>query len=338
MESLEPSAAHVAHVARPAAAARDDLRRFAWLSIAAAIATIGLKSGAFLLTGSVGLLSDAAESVVNLIAAVVALIALTVAARPADDNHHFGHAKAEYFSAAIEGQMIFLAAIFIIVSAVERFINPRPIDNVGTGLLISVVASAINGAVAVLLLRVGRRQRSITLTADGKHLLTDVWTSAGVVVGVLLVALTGWLRLDPIVAILVGLNIVWTGWRLLSHSVGGLMDSTLDPGINARLNAALDEMTTDDVRFHALLTRTGGYRQFASVHVLVPGDWTVTRGHDLVEEVETRLLAVLDHGQVETHLEPIEDPRSYEIDDVGARPYRETGATSAAGASDGQVG
>ena len=198
----------------PAADPTRDLRRFAWLSIAAAIATITLKAGAWLLTGSVGLLSDAAESIVNLVAAVVALVALTVAGRPADDDHHFGHAKAEYFSAAVEGLMIFVAAAVILVTAVERFLHPQPIDNVGVGLAVSVVASVINGLVAMVLVRAGRRHDSITLRADGQHLLTDVWTSVGVVAGVLLVALTGWQRLDPIVAFLVGINIVLTGVRL----------------------------------------------------------------------------------------------------------------------------
>ena len=204
----------------PAARARPqrpDLSRFAWLSIAAALVTIALKTVAWQVTGSVGLLSDAAESLVNLVAAVVALVALRVAIRPADHNHHYGHSKAEYFSAAAEGMMIFVAAAVILVSSIQRFLQPRPLENVGAGLTVSVLASVVNGLVAVVLLRAGARYRSITLTADGKHLMTDVWTSVGVVVGVLLVWATGWERLDPVVAFAVGLNILVTGWRVEAH-------------------------------------------------------------------------------------------------------------------------
>lgn len=293
-----------------------DLTRFAWLSIAAAVTTIALKSGAYLVTGSVGLLSDAAESVVNLVAAFVALIALTIAARPPDHDHHFGHSKAEYFAAAIEGIMIFVAAVFIIWAAVERFIRPQPIENVGIGLAVSVVASIVNGAVAFVLVRAGRRHRSVTLVADGQHLYTDVWTSAGVVVGVLLVALTGWLRLDPLVAFLVGLNIIWTGSKLIRTSVDGLMDKALDPAVQARLNAVLDSMSSGEVYFHAVRTREAGRQRFVSMHVLVPGTWTVQQGHDVLEHVEARLRQEFDGLVIETHLEPLEDPRSYDEGDV----------------------
>jgi len=295
---------------------RGDLTRYAWLSIATAVATIALKSGAYLITGSVGLLSDAAESVVNLVAAFVALIALHIAARPPDADHHFGHNKAEYFSAAVEGVMILVAAVFIIWAAVGRFLVPQPLDNVGIGLGVSVVASILNGVAAFVLIRAGRRHRSITLVADGRHLLTDVWTSAGVVVGVLLVALTGWLRLDPVVAFLVGINIVWTGGKLLRVSVDGLMDKAASPQSQARIQAVLDEMSGDQVRFHAVRTREAGHLLFVAMHVLVPGDWTVQRGHDLLEQVEARLRADFGHIEIDTHLEPIEDPRSYEDGNV----------------------
>jgi len=305
-----------AHQSAPPAA-RPDLRRFAWLSIGAAIITIGLKSGAYLLTGSVGLLSDAAESVVNLVAAVVALIALGVAAQPFDEKHHFGHSKAEYFSAAIEGIMIFVAASFILWTSVDRFLHPAPLENVGIGLGISVVASAVNGAVAVVLGRAGRAHRSITLVADGKHLMTDVWTSAGVVVGVLLVALTGWLQLDPIIAFLVGLNIIWTGWHLIAQSVDGLMDRALSPEEHDRLQLILDDFDSRQVRFHSVQTRVAGHSRFISMHVLLPGDWTIQKGHDLIEDLEGRLVAEFDHAQVFTHMEPIEDPRSYEDNQPG---------------------
>ncbi len=294
------------------AAARQDLTKYAWLSIAAALATIGLKSGAYLLTGSVGLLSDAAESIVNLVAAIVALVALRVAAQPFDEDHHFGHSKAEYFAAAVEGLMIFIAAVFIIWTAVERLIRPLPLENVGIGLAISVAASVLNGVVGYTLIKAGRRNRSITLEADGKHLMTDVWTSAGVVVGVLLVALTGWLPLDPIVALLVGANIIWTGWHLISESIDGLMDHALSPEEHDALLKILDEFDSDVVRFHTIQTRVAGHRRFITMHVLVPGAWTIQKGHDLVEQIEARLLTEFDHAEILTHLEPIEDPRSYE--------------------------
>ncbi len=297
--------------------ARQNLTRFAWLSIAAAVLTIGLKTGAYFLTGSVGLLSDAAESVVNLVAAVVALIALRVAAQPADAEHPYGHAKAEYFSAVVEGIMIFVAAIFIIYSAVQRFLDPQPIENVGIGLGVSVFASVINGLVAWKLINVGREERSITLTADGKHLLTDVWTSVGVVLGVMLVALTGWLRLDPIIAFLVGLNIIWTGYHLISQSVDGLMDRAFPTEDADAVVATLEEFATSEVHFHGVRTREAGHQRFISMHMLVPGDWSVQRGHDLAEQVEARLGERFEHVDVDVHIEPSDDPRSFEAGLVG---------------------
>lgn len=295
-----------------ATVARRSLTAFAWMSVAAAVVTITLKTGAWLMTGSVGLLSDAAESVVNLVAAFVALIALRVAALPADENHHFGHTKAEYFAAAIEAIMIFIAAVFIIVTSVERFLHPRPLENVGAGLAVSAVATVVNGVVGVALVRAGRRHRSMTLTADGKHLLTDVWTSIGVVVAVVAVALTGWLRLDPVIAFAVGVNIIVTGWRLLASSVDGLMDKALSDTDHQHIIEILEGFTNDQVHFHALRTRESGHQRFVSVHVLVPGAWPVQRGHDLVEEVEAAIRQALTHAEVDTHLEPTEDPRAYE--------------------------
>jgi cation diffusion facilitator family transporter len=289
-----------------------DLTRYAYLSIGAAVATIGLKSGAWWLTGSVGLLSDAAESIVNLVAAFVALIALRVAARPADDDHNFGHHKAEYFSAAIEGVMIFVAAAAILFTSVERFLHPKPIENVGIGLAVSVVASVINGAVAWVLMRAGREHRSLTLTADGKHLLTDVLTSVGVVVGVLLVWLTGWERLDPVVAFLVGINIIITGWKLVTESTSGLMDRTLPDEENATIVGILQGFSGPDVAFHGLRTRASGAHRFVTFDMLVPGSWTVRKGHDLVEEVEEAIRTELPQIEIRSHLEPREDPRSYD--------------------------
>lgn len=288
-----------------------DLSRFAWLSIAAAVVTITLKTVAWQLTGSVGLLSDAAESVVNLVAAVAVLIALRVAAMPADKNHHFGHAKAEYFSAALEGMMIFVAALVILYTSVERFLNPRPIENVGIGLAVSVVASVVNGVVAFILVRAGRRYRSLTLTADGKHLYTDVWTSVGVITGVIVVALTGIDRLDPVIAFLVGLNIIWTGWKLIRESTEGLMDVALSKEENRGIAEILAQFVSKDVHFHALRTRVSGHHRFAEVHVLVPGEWSVQRGHDLVEEVEAAIHAEFADLSITCHMEPAEDPRAY---------------------------
>ena len=282
---------------------RRSLTAFAWLSVAAAVVTIALKTGAWLMTGSIGLLSDAAESGVNLVAACVALIALRVAARPPDEDHHFGHAKAEYFSAGIEAMMIFVAAVVIMVTSVERFLHPRPLENIGIGLAISMVATAVNGVVGMRLLRAGRRYRSITLTADGKHLLTDVWTSVGVVVGVSAVALTGWIRLDSIVAFAVGVNILLTGWRLLSGSVDGLMDHALADADHTRIITVLDGLTTGDVRFHTLQTRESGHRRFVSFHVVVPGTWTVQRANTVVAEAQASVRGALEHAEVSTQLE-----------------------------------
>lgn len=284
------------------------LTKFAWLSIAAAVLTIGLKSGAYLLTGSVGLLSDAAESGVNLIAAVVALVALHVAARPADENHNFGHGKAEYFSAGIEGLMIFVAAAFILFTSVQRFLNPAPLESVGLGLAISTVATVVNGVVGMLLLRAGAAHRSVTLTADGKHLLTDVWTSFGVITGVLLVGLTGWERLDPIVAALVGLNILVTGFRLVSQSLVSLLDAAMPAEDLARVTAVLDRMRSADLEFADLRTRESGRHRFISLTVLVPADWTVKRGHALADDVEVAIALDLPDTDVQTHLEPQRTP------------------------------
>ena len=289
-----------------------DLSRFGWLAVAAALVTIALKTGAWWVTGSVGLLSDAAESVVNLVAAVVALAALRVAALPADKNHNFGHSKAEYFSAAVEGVMIFVAAATIVVFAVQRLMSPRDLTEVGLGLLISLVAAAVNGVVAVVLLRAGRRYRSITLKADGQHLMTDLWTSVGVVVGVGLVWLTGWYWLDPVVAIAVGINILWTGYRLIRESADGLMDVSLPKEDNARLREILASHTRDGIDFHAVRTRESGARQFMEMHMLVPGAWTVQKGHDVMEDLIDEINVEFPDLRITGHLEPIEDPRSYE--------------------------
>ena len=264
-----------------------------------------------MLTGSIGFLSDAAESIVNLVSAIVALIAVRVAARPPDDDHAYGHEKAEYFSAGTEGALILGAAVSIAWVAVGRLSNPEPLSDVGIGVAVSALASALNLAVAVVLMRAGREARSITLEADGRHLMTDVWTSAGVIVGILAVAVTGWNRLDPIIALLVAANIVRAGLQLIGRSTGGLMDHSLGQEELAAIEAVLDRYRAESVDFHALRTRQSGRRAFVSLHVLVPGDWTVQQGHDAAERVETALRAQLPYATVFTHVEPREDSASY---------------------------
>ena len=290
----------------------DRLFRLLWLSIAAALATIALKTTAWLLTGSVGLLADAAESVVNLVAAVVAMLVLRWASKPADEEHAYGHAKAEYFSAGVEGSLIFLAAVSIAIAATDRLVDPQALDDVGVGLAVSFGALLINLAVGLLLVRAGRRDRSIVLEADGKHLLTDVWTSVGVIIGVAAVALTGWERLDPLIALAVAVNIIVTGTGLVRRSVGGLMDRALGEPERREIDKVLARFGRDGVRFHALRTRQAGQRAFVSLHVLVPGAWSVQRGHDIAEDVEAALRDRLPYATVFTHLEPAEDPRSFD--------------------------
>lgn len=287
------------------------LIRLMWLAIAASVLTIGLKAAAWLLTGSVGLLSDAAESVVNLVAAIFGLIAIHWAGQPADEEHTYGHEKANYLAAGVEGALILIAAATIGVTAIERLINPQPIESVGLGLAVSAVASAVNLVVGLLLIRHGRREQALVLEADGKHLLTDVWTSVGVVVGVALVAITGWDPLDPIVALAVAANIVVAGCGLVRRSADGLMDRALEPGERARIDAVLARFTTERTGFHAVRTRRAGQRAFVSLHALVPGEWTVQRGHDFVEEVEAALREAFSAATIDTHLEPIEDPVSF---------------------------
>jgi cation diffusion facilitator family transporter len=288
------------------------LKRYAWLSIAAAIATIGLKLAAWLFTGSVGLLSDALESLVNLAGGIIALAMLEVASRPADKDHAFGHSKAEYFSSGIEGTLILFAALAIAYAAMQRLIHPQPLEQIGLGLAISVAASLINLFVAMVILRAGKNYDSITLRANAHHLLTDVWTSVGVIAGVLLVALTRWQWLDPMVAILVAVNIVWTGVSIVRASVLGLMDISLPPAELQKIDQVLEQHKPNGVQFHALLTRRSGAARFISLHVLVPGGWTVRQGHDLLEQIEAEIRAALANATVITHLEAQEDPASWD--------------------------
>lgn len=297
----------------------DSLKRYAWLSIAAALATILLKGVAWRLTGSVGLLSDAIESFVNLAGALMALWMLTVAALPADEDHPHGHGKAEYFSSAFEGFLILLAALSIAYTAVARLLSPQPLEAVGIGLAVSMAASVINFATARVLMRVGREHHSITLEADAHHLMTDVWTSAGVIAGVGLVWLSGWLWLDPAIALLVAANIVWTGWQLVRRSAAGLMDAALPIETLEQIEALLAGYRRQGLDFHALRTRQAGSRTFVTLHVLVPGNWTVQQGHDWVERIEVDIRRLVSHAHITTHLEPIEDPRSM-IDQALDRP------------------
>ena len=287
------------------------LKRYAWLSIAAAVATILLKGWAWWITGSVGLLSDALESFVNLAGALMALAMLTLAAMPADANHAHGHGKAEYFSSAFEGALVLVAALGIAYAAVDRLLHPQPLEAVGIGLAVSVVASLVNLATARTLMRVGRQYRSITLEADAHHLMTDVWTSAGVIIGVALVWATGWLWLDPLLALAVAANIVWTGWVLLRRSAAGLMDASLEDTELRAIEDVLDGYRRQGLEFHALRTRQAGTRAFVSLHVLVPGTWSVQQGHDWAERIEADLCRTIPGAHVLTHLEPLEDPRSH---------------------------
>ncbi len=288
------------------------LTRFAWLSVAAAILTITLKGIAYFLTGSVGLLSDALESVVNLVGALMALAMLTIAARPADEDHAYGHSKAEYFSSGVEGMLILVAALGICITAIPRLITPKPLEQVGLGLAVSVAASFINFFVSIVLSRAGKKYNSITLEADAQHLMTDVWTSAGVLLGVGAVSLTGWERLDPIVAILVAGNIVWSGVSIMRKSAFGLMDTALSVEEQNSIQQVLDHYTQSGVQFHALRTRQSGARKFVSLHVLVPGEWTVHRSHQLLESIEADIRNSLPGVTVFTHLESLDDPASWE--------------------------
>lgn len=301
---------------------------YGWLSIVAAVSTIVLKSYAYWLTDSVGLLSDALESVINLVAAVIVLIVLSIASRPPDDKHAYGHDKIEYFSSGAEGVMILLAAFSIAFSAWERLKNPVPLQQLDLGIAISVFASLINLIVARVLIRVGSRRQSITLEADGKHLMTDVWTTIGILMGIGIIAvgnhfettldyarylgMNGWEVLDPIIAILVAINIVWAGLQLIRRTISGLMDAALPEEELADIVNILERFAaSDQITYHALRSRYAGARRFISVHVLVPGDWSVQQGHDLLETIEQQIMDKFDNMDIDTHLEPIEDVASW---------------------------
>lgn len=295
---------------------RARLARYVWLSIIAAVVTIGLKASAYWLTHSVSLLSDALESLVNVVAAGVALVMIAIASRPPDDDHEYGHDKAEYFSSGVEGGLIMLAAISIVITAVQHFIRPQTIEAPAIGIAVSAVASAINFAVARVLLRVGKREGSIALEADANHLMTDVVTSIGVIVGIIAVTLTGWQWLDPFIALLIAANVVWSGVKLVQRSAMGLLDTALPAEERQTIVKILERYCLKSVTYHALRTRQSGPRRFVSVHILVPGEWTVQQGHQLLERMERDIRAALPNTSVTTHLEPLEAPESFEDVDL----------------------
>lgn len=291
---------------------RENLTRYAWLSIFAAVLTIGLKSAAYWLTGSVGLLSDALESLINLAAAIIALLLLKLANRPPDKEHSYGHDKAEYFASGIEGTLILAAAAGIGIAAVTRLFAPRPLEQVGISLFISLIATFINLIVGQILIRAGRANRSITLEADGQHLMIDVWTSIGVVIGIWMVTATGWLFLDPLVALLVAANIIWAGIQLMRRSALGLMDTAISTENQDNIRSVLDRYARErKIDYHALRTRQSGMRSFVAVHILVPGSWTVHEGHQLLEEIESDIRQIVAGAIVFTHLESLDDPASW---------------------------
>lgn len=287
------------------------LSRYAWLSIGAALGTMAIKFGSYFITGSVGLLSDAMESIVNLFGGIMALTMLSIAHQPPDEDHAFGHNKAEYFSSGMEGTLILIAAVSIGVAAVRRLINPASLHQLGVGLAVNLSASVINLIVAMVMIRTGENRHSITLEANGRHLMTDVWTSVGVAAGVGAVALTGWKRLDPVIALLVTGNIVWTGVNIVRRSVMGLMDTVLPEEEENRVHQILDGYVGQEVQYHALRTRRAGARRFVSFHVLVPGEWSVQRGHHLLEDIEAEIRDALPNVTVTTHMEPLGDPASW---------------------------
>lgn len=287
------------------------LQRFLYLSIGAAIVTILLKSYAYYITGSVGFMSDALESFVNLFAAIFAVVMLNISQKPADTKHMYGHSKAEYFSSAAEGALIIIAAFSIIRSALPRIFYPVSIENVDLGLLLSFIASMVNLGIGATLIFNGKKRKSLILEADGRHLLTDVWTSAGVIVGIAIVRFTGWYIVDPIIALFVALNIMYTGYRLLKRSARGLMDGTIPEEDLNKITSYLDSLKSHQVEYHSLMTRTAGQRKFIFFHLLVPGNWSVKRGHDCADKIEEHIINMFDEPvTVDTHLEPVEDPSS----------------------------
>jgi cation diffusion facilitator family transporter len=298
------------------------LSRMAMLAIAAAIATMGLKVAAYLVTGSVGLLSDAVESSANLISAMIALFAVWYASQPIDRTHNYGHQKVEFFAGAMEGIFIFIAAGGIGYFAIQRLRDPQEIEGFSVGVAISIAAAAINFVVARLLIRAGAEHGSVAIGADGKHLMTDVVTSIGVVIGLTLARITGIDELDPILALLIAVNIVWTAISLMRTGIDGLMDRALPDNDVENVRAAILRQLNPEDTFHALRTRQAGSRQFVDFHLLLPGELTVKRAHDLTENIEAAVNDVLPNAQTTVHIEPIEDPDAYDVEIIA--PFEET--------------
>ncbi len=307
---------------------RSSLIKYGWLSLGAAVLTMGLKTVGYLLTQSVGLLSDALESGINLVAAFTALTALHISAQPPDEDHAYGHQKVEYLSSGAEGGLILLAAIAIAVMAIQRLLNPQPIDHLSIGLLIAAAASVINLVTALILIRVGRRERSIALEADGQHLMSDVWTSMGVLIGVGAVGITGWQILDPLVALIVAGWIGYNGFKILKRSALGLIDTALPEQDVAAIRAILERNCGSKTKYHALRTRQAGSRSFISMHIQAPGDWSIQQGHDLLETIEREIREVIPSATVFTHIEPLEDPRSWIDQDLDRSPETDLPASS----------
>jgi cation diffusion facilitator family transporter len=292
--------------------ARVHLTRYAWISIFAAIFTITFKLIAYLLSNSVGLLSDALESVVNLVTAIVALIALRIAERPADEEFAFGYSKVEFFSSGFEGGMILVAACSIAFAAIHRLLHPQPLERVGLGLVVSGIATLVNFGVSRLLMQAGKRYESITLQADAHHLMADVITTVGVVIGVGVVTVTRLAVLDPVIALLVAVNILFTGARLLRVSYHGLMDVALPEPEMRKIQEIFKPYEAQGLKFHAVRSRSAGARKFISMHILVPGAWSVQQAHEVAEEIENKIRAGLSQVAIFTHIEPVEDPASME--------------------------
>lgn len=291
---------------------KKSLASIAWYSIVASILTILIKSAAYYITGSVGFMSDAMESVINLIAGIVAFFSLTIAAQPADSEHPFGHDKAEYFSSMIEGVLITLAAIGIAYAAINRIYHPRPLEELDFGMALSIFATLINLGTARILLHYGRKHNSITLEADAHHLMTDVWTTVGIVVGIILVKITNWQILDPIMAILVAISILYTGAKLIVRSTDGLMDKKLSEKDMIQIKEILDRHKVRGIDYHALYTRQASSKRFINFHLLFPGDWSVHQAHEITKEIEKEIVERLPNSEVFVHLEPINDPDAYE--------------------------
>ena len=287
-------------------------RNLALLTIFAAIITIGLKIVAYILTASVGLLSDVLESGLNLFSATMMTIAVVVAALPPDEGHRFGHYKAEYFSSGTQGVLLLVASIAILVSGVSRLLVPQPLMRIDIGLILAAVAAVINFLVARILFRVSRRRESVALDAEARHLMTDVWTTTGVILGLGLSYLADSLLIDPFIALAVGLHIAIQGYRITKGAISGLMDASLSPDEVAQIKSILDAQQLAGIEYHALRTRRSGTQRFVSVHIQVPGRWSVQRGHDLLEAIEADIRAKLPRVAVLTHLEPIEDPVSWQ--------------------------